>query len=105
MMRISLRQTKSLKRYLVYTTDNLRMRPIDPTRFYTPAPHQNRRFADPVEKVGLARTRGIQPLTQIAAGSGFYLCACDPRSATVPSACEREESGILRRHWIPACAG
>jgi hypothetical protein len=29
------------------------MRPIDPTRIYTPAVLQNRRFVTPVEKVGL----------------------------------------------------
>jgi hypothetical protein len=52
-MRINLRQTKPMKRYLVYTTDDLRMSPIDPTRFYTPAALQNRRFVAPVEKVGL----------------------------------------------------
>jgi LysR family transcriptional regulator, hca operon transcriptional activator len=50
-----------MKRYLVYTTDDLRMRSIDPTRFYTPAPHQNRRFADPVEKVGLAAQDSVGP--------------------------------------------
>ena len=38
------------------------MRPIDPTRFYTPAPHQNRRFADPVEKVGLGSPTDFEGL-------------------------------------------
>src|SRR5207244_4797342 len=54
-MRINLRQTKPMKRDLVYTTDDWRLRPFDPTRVFAPSPHQNRQFAPPVEKVGLAR--------------------------------------------------
>ena len=42
-----------MKRYLVYTTDDLRLRPIDSTRFYIPAPLQNRPWTARVEKVGL----------------------------------------------------
>src|SRR5712691_1035747 len=53
-MRINLTQTKSMKRYLVYTTDDLRLRPFDPTRFFAPPPHENRQNTRPVEKVGLA---------------------------------------------------
>src|ERR1700730_12048374 len=53
-MRINLAQTKSMKRYLVYTTDDSRTRPFDPTRFLASATPQNRRFRPPVEKVRLA---------------------------------------------------
>src|SRR5437773_11826169 len=52
-MRINLRKTKPMKRDLVYTTDDWRLRPFDPTRVFAPSPHQNRQFAPPVEKVGL----------------------------------------------------
>src|SRR6516165_1236542 len=52
-MRINLAQTKSMKRYLVYTTDDSRTRPFDPTRFLASAIPQNRRFRPPVEKVRL----------------------------------------------------
>src|SRR5271155_5119273 len=55
-MRINLAQTKSMKRYLVYTTDDSRTRPFDPTRFLASATPQNRRFRPPVEKVGLGRS-------------------------------------------------
>src|SRR5260221_3756501 len=54
-MRINLTQTKSMKRYLVYTTDDLRLRPFDPTRFFAPPPNENRLNSRPVEKVGLAQ--------------------------------------------------
>src|SRR5271156_2335262 len=53
-MRINLAQTKSMKRYLVYTTDDSRTRPFDPTRFLASATPQNRRFRPPVGKVRLA---------------------------------------------------
>src|SRR5438105_12891821 len=53
-MRINLRKTKPMKRDLVYTTDDWRLRPFDPTRVFAPSPHQNRQFAPPVEKVGLS---------------------------------------------------
>src|SRR5271155_2092556 len=56
-MRINLAQTKSMKRYLVYTTDDSRTRPFDPTRFLASATPQNHRFRPPVEKVGLATTK------------------------------------------------
>jgi hypothetical protein len=56
-MRINLAQTKSMKRYLVYTTDDSRTRPFDPTRFLASATLQNRRFRPPVEKVRLATFR------------------------------------------------
>jgi hypothetical protein len=52
----------------------LRMRPIDPTRFYTPAPHQNRRFADPVEKVGLE----ADPISGAAVDDVVALIAATP---------------------------
>src|SRR2546430_11927541 len=74
-MRINLRKTKPMKRDLVYTTDDWRLRPFDPTRVFAPSPHQNRQFAPPVEKVGLAvRTwvrepMGHRPRTQ-APGQG-----------------------------------
>ena len=42
-----------MKRYLVYTTDDSRTRPIDPTRFLASATPQNRRFRVRVEKDGL----------------------------------------------------
>jgi hypothetical protein len=42
-----------MKRYLVYTTDDLRSCPIDPIRFYIPATPENRRSTARVEKVGL----------------------------------------------------
>src|SRR5713226_9089846 len=54
MMRLNLLQTRSMKRYLVYTTDDLRVPPIDPTRFYSSVPFKNPRWAARVEKVGLA---------------------------------------------------
>src|ERR1700682_1662221 len=59
-----------MKRYLVYTTDDLRLRPIDSTQFYTPAPHENRRWTARVEKVGLERRplpnrRGERSLVEI----------------------------------------
>src|SRR5882757_8337918 len=70
-MRINLTQTKSMKRYLVYTTDDLRLRPFDPTRFFAPPPNENRLNSRPVEKVGLeqispdmnhgGRCRGFYP--------------------------------------------
>src|SRR5258708_1397751 len=44
-----------MKRYLVYTTDDLRLRPIDSTHIYSPAPRENRPCAAPVEKVGLVQ--------------------------------------------------
>jgi hypothetical protein len=43
-----------MKRDLVYTTDHLRLRCLDLTRFFGPPPHQNRRRGPPVEKVGLS---------------------------------------------------
>jgi hypothetical protein len=46
-------QTKSMKRYLVYTTADSRTRPFDPTRLFAAAAPQNRRFGAQVEKVGL----------------------------------------------------
>src|SRR5712691_2359129 len=55
MMRINLRQTKPMKRYLVYTTDDLRAGPFDATHYFVPTPHENRYLTAPVEKVGLAR--------------------------------------------------
>src|SRR4029077_7345655 len=73
MMRINLRQTKPMKRYLVYTTDDLRMRPIDPTRFYTPAALQNRRFVAPVEKVGLDRLLGRDSTLRHLSPTGWLL--------------------------------
>src|SRR5438132_894120 len=56
-MRINLRQTKPMKRDLVYTTDDWRSRPFDATRIYAPATDENRRSTAPVEKVGLAGAR------------------------------------------------
>src|SRR5438105_14130884 len=58
-MRINLRKTKPMKRDLVYTTDDWRLRPFDPTRVFAPSPHQNRQFAPPVEKVGLRLHRPL----------------------------------------------
>src|SRR5512132_2006543 len=52
-MRINLRDTKPMKRDLVYTTGELPTRPFDATRFLTPSPHQNRCRRPRVEKVGL----------------------------------------------------
>src|SRR5439155_25496746 len=63
-MRINLRQTKPMKRDLVYTTDDWRLRPFDPTRVFASSPHQNRQFAPPVEKVGL----GIDPVSVLKSG-------------------------------------
>jgi hypothetical protein len=52
-MRINLRDTKPMKRDLVYTTGELPTRPFDATRFLSPSPHQNRCRRPRVEKVGL----------------------------------------------------
>src|SRR6266436_1898241 len=41
------------KRYLVYTTDDLRSRAVDPTRVFGPPPPENRRSSAPIGKVGL----------------------------------------------------
>src|SRR5712691_8793692 len=60
MMRINLRQTKPMKRYLVYTTDDLRAGPFDATHYFVPTPHENRYLTAPVEKVGLA-SRHLRP--------------------------------------------
>src|SRR5712691_3014059 len=57
MMRINLRQTKPMKRYLVYTTDDLRAGPFDATHYFVPTPHENRYLTAPVEKVGLGLNR------------------------------------------------
>jgi hypothetical protein len=54
-MRINLTRTKSMKRYMVYTTDDSRTRPFDSTRFLASATPQNRRFRPPVEKVRLGQ--------------------------------------------------
>jgi hypothetical protein len=43
------------KRYLVYTTADLRSRVVDSTRVFAPAPPKNRRSSAPIGKVGLAR--------------------------------------------------
>src|SRR5512132_232056 len=56
-MRINLRDTKPMKRDLVYTTGELPTRPFDATRFLTPSPHQNRCRRPRVEKVGLIMAR------------------------------------------------
>src|SRR2546427_5609858 len=42
------------KRYLVYTTGDLRSGAVDQTRIFRPAPHKNCRSKAPVGKVGLA---------------------------------------------------
>src|SRR5438552_4024164 len=67
-MRINLRKTKPMKRDLVYTTDDWRLRPFDPTRVFAPSPHQNRQFAPPVEKVGLT-PRELEVLAAMADGA------------------------------------
>src|SRR6266508_4113573 len=54
MMRINLRQTTSMKRHLVYTTDDLRARPFDATHYFASTPHENCYLTAPVEKVGLS---------------------------------------------------
>ena len=41
------------KRYLVYTTADLRSRAVDPTRVFAPALPENRRSSAPIGKVGL----------------------------------------------------
>ena len=56
-----------MKRYLVYTTDDSRTRPIDPTRFPASAPPQNRRFRVRVEKDGLAVGRPVPRLVHFVA--------------------------------------
>src|SRR5206468_1781890 len=72
-MPINLRQTKPMKRDLVYTTDDWRLRPFDPTRVFASSPHQNRQFAPPVEKVGLDNTFGPQLIFAKAAPKGGRL--------------------------------
>src|SRR5712691_6028792 len=73
MMRINLRQTKPMKRYLVYTTDDLRAGPFDATHYFVPTPHENRYLTAPVEKVGLAlrgQLRGPEMIGQYPAKLG-----------------------------------
>src|ERR1700741_85415 len=53
MMRINLLKTKSMKRYLVYTTELLPPAPFDPTRVLSTPPCENCHKMVPVEKVGL----------------------------------------------------
>jgi hypothetical protein len=53
-MRINLRQTTSMKRHLVYTTDDLPARPFDPIQYFASTLHQNCYLTARVEKVGLA---------------------------------------------------
>src|SRR5436190_24279158 len=59
-MRMNLAQTKSMKRYLVYTTADSRTRSFDPTRLLAFATPQNRRFRPPVEKVRLTFADGFR---------------------------------------------
>jgi HTH-type transcriptional regulator / antitoxin HigA len=54
---------------LVYTTDDLRASPFDPTRFYASFNLENRRYGPSVEKVGLepligTRTRVAEVLNR-----------------------------------------
>src|SRR5438034_238653 len=58
-MRINLAQTKLMKRYLVYTTDDSTTRSIDPTRFFASAIPENSRFSPPVEKDGLNNSQDV----------------------------------------------
>src|SRR5512132_3826429 len=67
-MRINLRDTKPMKRDLVYTTGELPTRPFDATRFLTPSPHQNRCRRPRVEKVGLPQSSSAGPDPLGAAG-------------------------------------
>ena len=59
-MRINLAKIKFSKRYLVSTTDDSEIAPVDPTRFFVHTAPQNRYFGAPVEKVGLARIRAMR---------------------------------------------
>jgi hypothetical protein len=57
-------QRHQWKRYLVYTTDDFRSRPIDSTRFSGPAPPEKCASTQRVEKVGLEQI----PVSEVNAG-------------------------------------
>src|SRR5204862_5068964 len=91
-MRINLRQTKPMKRDLVYTTDDGRLRAFDPTRVFAPSPHQNRQFAPPVEKVGLELVKQWS--------QEYPRCALQPQH---PAAPQKRRTG--QPHSTPADFG
>src|SRR6266849_8521845 len=50
------------KRYLVYTTDDLRSGAVDPTRLFGPAPRKNRSSSAPIGKVGLGLLNSVREI-------------------------------------------
>jgi hypothetical protein len=93
MMRINLRQTTSMKRHLVYTTDDLRAPPFDATHYFASTPHENCYLTAPVEKVGLAEREAIR--------EKFRACAETVLSA---QACAGLNAAVLRLEHEPAIA-
>ena len=107
-----------MKRYLVYTTDDSRTRPFDPTRFLASATPQNRRFRPPVEKVRLtspslgleanrstAERRVYSPNTHSTVAfrcwlsSGAFALRRFPLAGSVPEAIANYDAVDLERHW------
>ena len=67
---INLRQTRPLKRYLVYATDEFQNWLIEPTRFFLSPRPKFRRLPPPVEKVGSGRSQLEAAGGEIWAGEG-----------------------------------
>src|SRR6266568_3343019 len=101
-MRINLRDTKPMKRDLVYTTGELPTRPFDATRFLTPSPHQNRCRRPRVEKVGLAaasawnRHTDLSRILSIESTCGSVCCV--PATYREFQVCDQRGEQPQRQH-------
>src|SRR4249919_2004321 len=94
-MRINLAQTKSMKRYLVYTTDDSRTRPFDPTRFLASATPQNRRFRPPVEKVRRGARASMPLLRQQHAHHRDLLARATAETQTHASSAKDQDRHLM----------